>query len=1013
MLRVRKYFVSAMAVLLVAPLSAIALLPTTNAGASPASTKVVVDGNNQFGWNVSQTCYSEDYSTTIPIDQSDKVTFVTGPSAPPLGVGSLQLATGNGVSGATCSAALRNSNYDDVPLSSLTTLSYSTYDQENSPNDQQFPFLVLHINYGEGGENADDTLFFEPPYQTPGAGNVACPDQGPTVMDEWQTWDALDGCWWSNSGLLGKGGEGGVEPLSALLAEYPNAYIVNSTDDLSTFAPTTQGGIGVEVGETGDPDQFIGNVDDLTIGITPQYQSQASTTTYDFEPVPATTSTPTLTWASPTAITSGTALGSAQLDAQATYESATVPGTYSYSPSFGTVLSTGLHTLKVTFTPTSLAYSSASTSTTIYVNPASTTSQVIYDSTTTPNPPNLVSEAYEATQTSELGNQITFAPGTSRILSQATITLSSWGCQSGGWTNGCVTTPGSTFQEPITLNIYNVNPDNSVGSLITSVTQTFNIPYRPSSDPADCLLNQTQWYSSATGECYNGLATNVTFNIPSVVVPSTIIYGIAYNTSDYGSPPDGDSTDCHATPEGCGYDSLNVGLTIADQPSIGSDPLPGTVYQNTDYAPYFCDGGLAGTGTFRLDSPNSAPCWGANPPYTIQPWYIPSAQFVATTAAPTITWANPTSITYGTKLSATQLDATATYKSAPVAGSFSYTPGIGTVLSAGTHTLSETFTPTNSSYSQVTTTVSITVNPAVLTVKATNTSRAFGAANPTFAYTISGFVNSDPASVVHGTPTCTTTATATSEGGTYPITCNVSALSATNYTFTPIAGTLTVNYTTGCLSGTYNGYTVPNGASVCFGSGATVNSYLNVGTGSSLDIEGAKVNGPITSVKSNVVRICAATVSGPVTLTYDTGAVVIGDGASCAGSKVTNALTLTGDTGGSSVIGATVTGPLTLSGDTGGETLNSNNVANALTVQSSSGGLTANSNTVSGPFTLESNSGGVTADSNNSTGSFTIQSNTGGITILTNSTKGNFTVESNSGSQSVSGNTAKGPIYIH
>jgi len=308
---------------------------------------------------------------------------------------------------------------------------------------------------------------------------------------------------------------------------------------------------------------------------------------------------------------------------------------------------------------------------------------------------------------------------------------------------------------------------------------------------------------------------------------------------------------------------------------------------------------------------------------------------------------------------------------------------------------------------------SFNIGPAVLNVKATSTSKSFGTANPTFAYTISGYVLGQGVSVVHGAPSCTTTATTSSAGGTYPITCSVGTLSATNYTFSFTPGTLTVNYTTGCLSGTFNGYIVPNGASVCFGSGATVNFFLNVGIGSSVDIEGAKINAPITSVSSNLVRICGATVSGPVTLSFDTGAVVIGDGATCTGSKITSALTLTADTGGSSVIGATVSGPLTLSGDTNGETLNSNTVTSALTVQNSSGGLTANSNNVSGPFTLEFNSGGVTANSNHSTLSFTIQGNTGGITILSNSTNANFTVESNSGSQNVSGNTAKGPIYIH
>ena len=76
---------------------------------------------------------------------------------------------------------------------------------------------------------------------------------------------------------------------------------------------------------------------------------------------------------------------------------------------------------------------------------------------------------------------------------------------------------------------------------------------------------------------------------------------------------------------------------------------------------------------------------------------------------PTITWANPADITYGTALSATQLDATAT-----VPGSFVYTPATGTVLSVGTgHTLSVTFTPTDTvDYNAVTIATAINVEKA-------------------------------------------------------------------------------------------------------------------------------------------------------------------------------------------------------------------------------------------------------------------------------------------------------------
>ena len=56
--------------------------------------------------------------------------------------------------------------------------------------------------------------------------------------------------------------------------------------------------------------------------------------------------TPVFTWTTPTSITYGTPLGSNQLD-----PSANVPGTFSYSPAAGAVLSAGRQTLSATFTP--------------------------------------------------------------------------------------------------------------------------------------------------------------------------------------------------------------------------------------------------------------------------------------------------------------------------------------------------------------------------------------------------------------------------------------------------------------------------------------------------------------------------------------------------------------------------------------------------------------------------------------------------------------------------------------
>jgi len=78
-----------------------------------------------------------------------------------------------------------------------------------------------------------------------------------------------------------------------------------------------------------------------------------------------------------------------------------------------------------------------------------------------------------------------------------------------------------------------------------------------------------------------------------------------------------------------------------------------------------------------------------------------------TQATPAIVWAPPAAITYGTALSSTQLDA-----SSKVDGKFAYSPAAGTVLTAGTHTLSVTFTPTdNRDYTTAKASVTLKVNP--------------------------------------------------------------------------------------------------------------------------------------------------------------------------------------------------------------------------------------------------------------------------------------------------------------
>jgi len=173
-----------------------------------------------------------------------------------------------------------------------------------------------------------------------------------------------------------------------------------------------------------------------------------------------------------------------------------------------------------------------------------------------------------------------------------------------------------------------------------------------------------------------------------------------------------------------------------------------------------------------------------------------TAHWASTTQTTTITvnkavtslqWSpGPGTIVYGTSLGPVQLAATAN-----VAGSFNYLPAAGTVLNVGTHTLSVMFTPSDSAnYNGASSTQTVTVVRAPLTIGANNAAKPFGAPLPSFSVTPSGFVNGDSMASLAGTLTLATTATASSPVGSYPIV--PQGLSSPNYAITFVNGVLNV-----------------------------------------------------------------------------------------------------------------------------------------------------------------------------------------------------------------------------
>jgi hypothetical protein len=210
-------------------------------------------------------------------------------------------------------------------------------------------------------------------------------------------------------------------------------------------------------------------------------------------------------------------------------------------------------------------------------------SQLIFANIPLPLPPNLVSLGYEPTSTAEFGGMLELAQENYPLYS-AQVVMSNWAFESEWEPLG--TSAG--FQIPLTLNIYAAGAGNAVGPLIASSTVNALIPWRPEPDPT---CGGTA-YRAADGNCHNGSASIVVFHFSGVTLPQQIIYGLAYNTEHHGYSPVG-------TPGP--YNSLAFALsTVA--PSVGTLPLPGTVYWNTSSAGFYADGGAGGSGVFRQDT---------------------------------------------------------------------------------------------------------------------------------------------------------------------------------------------------------------------------------------------------------------------------------------------------------------------------------------------------------------------------------------------------------------------------
>ena len=476
--------------------------------------------------------------------------------------------------------------------------------------------------------------------------------------------------------------------------------------------------------------------------------------------------TPTITWANPADITFGSALSAAELNA-----TASVPGTFVYSPALGTDLNAGPgQTLSVDFTPTDLANFNSVLGTKVSINVNKATPTITWA-----NPADITyGSALSGTQL----NATASVPGDFVYSPAADTVLNAGGGQilSVDFTPTDSTNFNSVLGTKVSINVNKATPtttwanpaDITYGSALsgTELNATASVPgdfvYSPA---ADTVLNaggaqilSVDFTPTDSVNYNNVLDTKVSINVNKATPviswanPADISFGSALSGTQLNATTSVQGIFLYSPAAGTVLDTgagriLSVDFAPIDSANYNSVPgttvsinvnkatpaitwthpaditfgsaLSGTELNATSSVPgIFLYSPAAGTvlnpGAGQTLSVAFAPIDSTN--YNSVPGTTVTVNVNKLT--PTITWANPADITYGTALGGTELNATAS-----VDGTFVYTPAAGTVLNAGAgQILSVDFTPTDSAAynSMLGTTVSINVNKAIPTVSWNN-----------------------------------------------------------------------------------------------------------------------------------------------------------------------------------------------------------------------------------------------------------------------------------------------------
>ena len=375
---------------------------------------------------------------------------------------------------------------------------------------------------------------------------------------------------------------------------------------------------------------------------------------------------PAVTWNNPAASVFGVPLGGAQLNA-----TANIPGTFTYTPKAGTLLSVGLgQALAVVFTPDDLNnYNPTTAGVSLNVTPAT---PVI----TAPASVNIIYGtplgAQQLNATANVAGTFFYTPAAGTVLNVGA-----------GQTLTAVFTPNDLVDyTPATATVtINVLPQTPVVTW-NPAPITFGTPLGAAQLDATANVPGTFVYTPAAGVSLNAgaqtlsvqfIPTDTVSYLPVVATASVNVLKqsptIAWNPANvtFGSPLG--AAQLNATSD--------VPGTFIYTPPAGTILNPGAQTLSVQFVP---------TDLLNYSTATA------------------NASINVNQQAPVITW-NPAPVTFGTPLSAAQLNA-----SANVAGTFVYTPAAGTLLGVGNQTLTAQFVPTDAvDYSAVLSSVSVNV----------------------------------------------------------------------------------------------------------------------------------------------------------------------------------------------------------------------------------------------------------------------------------------------------------------